>query len=398
MSDAHTEVSRRRFLIGAAAAAGGGRPPPRRPARRRPGEADHHLLERPHRRRRQGDGRADRSVHPRDRHPHRAAAHPVGRSLREAPGLGSRRRGPGPRADPHRGGAPLRQRRRPGGRSTTRRSAARDFAARTTCPPPGRAARSRASATRLPLDVPQHILYLNMKVMKDAGLVGVRRPAARAGEPRRAGGHGQADDQGRHLWLRHRHREPRPLHVGLPQPALAERRQRLRVRSQARRRVAEPAAIEVAEFWAGARRASTRSPRRRTPTAATRSSRASSACGSRGRGTSPACARRRSSSRWRRCRVSSSSRWSGRCRTSTRSRSRRAADRAKRDAAWTHVRWMTDHVAEWTLKAGQVSATPQDRTPTRASPAIPSCGRCSPRRPNWQVGAADARSGWPRRT
>ena len=35
----------------------------------------------------------------------------------------------------------------------------------------------------------------------------------------------------------------------------------------------------------------------------------------------------------------------------------KAADRAKRDAAWTHVRWMTDHVADWTLKAGQVSAS-----------------------------------------
>jgi multiple sugar transport system substrate-binding protein len=35
----------------------------------------------------------------------------------------------------------------------------------------------------------------------------------------------------------------------------------------------------------------------------------------------------------------------------------KAADRSRRDAAWTHVRWMTDHVAEWTLKAGQVSAS-----------------------------------------
>ena len=34
----------------------------------------------------------------------------------------------------------------------------------------------------------------------------------------------------------------------------------------------------------------------------------------------------------------------------------KTADRAKREAAWTHIRWMTDHVAEWTLRAGQVSA------------------------------------------
>jgi multiple sugar transport system substrate-binding protein len=35
---------------------------------------------------------------------------------------------------------------------------------------------------------------------------------------------------------------------------------------------------------------------------------------------------------------------------------KKAVDAAKRDAAWAHVRWMSDHVAEWTLKAGQVSA------------------------------------------
>jgi multiple sugar transport system substrate-binding protein len=34
----------------------------------------------------------------------------------------------------------------------------------------------------------------------------------------------------------------------------------------------------------------------------------------------------------------------------------KAADPARRDAAWAHIRWMSDHVADWTLKAGQVSA------------------------------------------
>ena len=52
------------------------------------------------------------------------------------------------------------------------------------------------------------------------------------------------------LRLRHRHGEPRPLHVGLPQPALAERRQRLRRRSQARGASPSRRRIEVAEFWA----------------------------------------------------------------------------------------------------------------------------------------------------
>src|SRR5207249_2114024 len=35
---------------------------------------------------------------------------------------------------------------------------------------------------------------------------------------------------------------------------------------------------------------------------------------------------------------------------------KKAVDGAKRDGAWAHIRWMSDHVAEWTLKAGQVSA------------------------------------------
>jgi hypothetical protein len=48
----------------------------------------------PHRRRRQGDGRADRPVHQEDRHQDRAAAHPVGRALRQAAGLGAGGEGP----------------------------------------------------------------------------------------------------------------------------------------------------------------------------------------------------------------------------------------------------------------------------------------------------------------
>ena len=61
--------------------------------------------------------------------------------------------------------------------------------------------------------------------------------------------------QGGQLRLRHRHGEPRALHVGVPQPPVAERRRTSTRRPQARRRVAEPAAVEVADFWAGARRA-----------------------------------------------------------------------------------------------------------------------------------------------
>ena len=44
---------------------------------------------------------------------------------------------------------------------------------------------------------------------------------------------------------------------------------------------------------------------------------------------------------------------------------RKAVDAAKREAAWAHIRWMSDHVAEWTLKAGQVSALRKPHSDSR---------------------------------
>ena len=171
--------------------------------------------------------------------------------------------------------------------------------------------------------------------------------------------------QGRHLRLRHRHREPRPLHLGLPQPALAERRQHLRGRSQARG--ASPSPPRSRSPSSGKRfRTSTRSPRPRTPTAATRSSRARLGM-------------------W----IAGSWNFTGLREAKvdfvavpvprlfkqpvvwamphqyTFPKPKGAADRARRDAAWAHVRWMTDHVAEWTLKAGQVSASRKSHTDPR---------------------------------
>jgi len=63
----------------------------------------------------------------------------------------------------------------------------------------------------------------------------------------------------------------------------------------------------------------------------------------------------------------------------------KAADAAKRDAAWAHVRWMSDHVAEWTLKAGQVSA----RRAPHSDPRItgdPVLKTLLAQAPNWQGG------------
>ena len=63
----------------------------------------------------------------------------------------------------------------------------------------------------------------------------------------------------------------------------------------------------------------------------------------------------------------------------------KSVDRAKRDAAWTHIRWMTDHVAEWTLKAGQVSATRKSHTDPRIT-GDPVLRTLLAQAPNWQSG------------
>ena len=80
----------------------------------------------------------------------------------------------------------------------------------------------------LPLDVPQHMLYLNVKVMKDAGLVGAdgrpRVPASRDELVAMAKQMTKGDSFGFAIGTVN----PGQVHVGLPQPALAERRQHLR--------------------------------------------------------------------------------------------------------------------------------------------------------------------------
>jgi ABC-type glycerol-3-phosphate transport system substrate-binding protein len=63
----------------------------------------------------------------------------------------------------------------------------------------------------------------------------------------------------------------------------------------------------------------------------------------------------------------------------------KSADRTRREAAWTHIRWMTDHVAEWTLKAGQVSASRKAHTDPRVT-ADPVLKTLLGQAPNWQVG------------
>jgi multiple sugar transport system substrate-binding protein len=63
----------------------------------------------------------------------------------------------------------------------------------------------------------------------------------------------------------------------------------------------------------------------------------------------------------------------------------KAADPAKRDAAWAHVRWMSDHVAEWTLKAGQVSALRKAHSDPRIT-GDPVLRALLAQAPQWQHG------------
>jgi multiple sugar transport system substrate-binding protein len=65
----------------------------------------------------------------------------------------------------------------------------------------------------------------------------------------------------------------------------------------------------------------------------------------------------------------------------------KAANAAKRDAAWAYVRWMTDHVVEWTLRAGQVSAYRKPHTDSRLT-GDPVYRTLLAQAPYWQNGQA----------
>jgi multiple sugar transport system substrate-binding protein len=63
----------------------------------------------------------------------------------------------------------------------------------------------------------------------------------------------------------------------------------------------------------------------------------------------------------------------------------KAQDASKRDAAWSMIRWITDHVAEWTLRAGQVSAYRKPHSDPRIT-GDPVLKTLLSQAPNWQNG------------
>src|SRR2546422_1949990 len=70
----------------------------------------------------------------------------------------------------------------------------------------------------------------------------------------------------------------------------------------------------------------------------------------------------------------------------------KSADRNRREAGWTHGRGLTDHVAEWTLKAGQVSASRKAHGDPRGT-GEPVLKTLLGQAPNWQVGQPPPKGG-----
>ena len=206
----------------------------------------------------------------------------------------------------------------------------------------------------IPLDVPQHLLYVNVKVLRDAGLVGAdgkpRVPATRddllamAKQITKGDTFGFAigtANPGRYTWGFHN--------------LLWQNGANVYASDLKRSGLGEPAALEVAEFWA--------------------------AIVNQHKITPPANANCRDAFIAGKLGLWIAGSWNF---TGLRDAKvefvaaplprlfkqpvvwtiphqytlpkRKSVDAAKRDAAWAHVRWMSDHVADWTLKAGQVSA------------------------------------------
>ena len=236
----------------------------------------------------------------------------------------------------------------------------------------------------LPLDVPQHILYLNLKVMKEAGLVGgdgrPRVPANRDELVTMAKRIAKSDtfgfaigtvSPGRYTWGFHNLLWQNGANIYTPDLKRAA--------------VAEPAAIEVAEFWAALEGQHKISP------PANANARDAFIAGKLGMWIAGS---------WnftglREAKVDFTAVplprlfkqpvvWSM-PHQYTFPKPKAAADRARREAAWAHVRWMTDHVAEWTLKAGQVSASRKAHGDPRVT-ADPVLRALLSQAPNWQVG------------
>jgi multiple sugar transport system substrate-binding protein len=235
----------------------------------------------------------------------------------------------------------------------------------------------------LPLDVPQHLLYLNVKVMKDAGLVGAdgkpKVPASRDElvNMAKAMTKGEAfgfaigtANPGRYTWGFHNLLWQNGANIYTPDLKRAA--------------VAEPAVLEVAEFFAALPNQHKVAP---PANANCRDAFIAGRLGMWIAGSWNFTGLREAKVDFTAAPIPKLFKqpvvWSMPHQYSF--PKVKAVDRARRDAAWAHVRWMTDHVAEWTLKAGQVSASRKAHSDPRVT-ADPVLKTLLAQAPNWQVG------------
>ena len=233
------------------------------------------------------------------------------------------------------------------------------------------------------LDVPQHLLYLNVKLMKEAGLVGAdgrpKVPGSREELVQMAKQMAKGDTfgvaigtvaPGRYTWGFHNLLWQNGANVYAP--------------DLKRSALTEPAAIEAAELWASFH------AQHKVAPPANASCRDAFIAGKLGMWmagswnftglrdakvdftAAPVPRLFKQPTVWSQPHVFAFPK-------------PKAADAAKRDAAWTHIRWMSDHVAEWTLKAGQVSAFRKAHADARIN-ADPVLKTLLAQAPNWQVG------------
>ena len=235
----------------------------------------------------------------------------------------------------------------------------------------------------LPLDVPQHLLYLNVKVMKEAGLVGAdgkpKVPASRdelvtmAKKIARGDTFGFAigtSNPGRYTWGFHNLLWQNGANIYTPDLKRAG--------------VSEPAALEVAEFWAGLGGPLGIAP---PANANCRDAFIAGRLGMWIAGSWNFTGLREAKVDFAAAPVPRLFKqpvvWSMPHQYAF--PKPKSADRNRREAAWTHVRWLTDHVAEWTLKAGQVSASRKAHGDPRVT-GDPVLKTLLGQAPNWQVG------------
>ncbi|PYM27074.1 MAG: hypothetical protein DMD80_16620 [Candidatus Rokuibacteriota bacterium] len=235
----------------------------------------------------------------------------------------------------------------------------------------------------LPLDVPQHLLYLNVKVMKEAGLVGAdgkpKVPAGRdelvtmAKKIARGDTFGFAigtSNPGRYTWGFHNLLWQNGANIYTPDLKRAG--------------VSEPAALEVAEFWAGLGGPLGIAP---PANANCRDAFIAGRLGMWIAGSWNFTGLREAKVDFAAAPVPRLFKqpvvWSMPHQYAF--PKPKSADRNRREAAWTHVRWLTDHVAEWTLKAGQVSASRKAHGDPRVT-GDPVLKTLLGQAPNWQVG------------